>query len=189
MWWSTRASLIYLCLSSSSVALMAPPDCRPCVCSPAASPPSLFAAPLFALIVSLSGSRLLCLHLCCFVTACVFDLPFFLCESLLLSLFLSFFFLINEQFVMQFSSKKGRIQPSLRRNSGDVPSHWAIPALSYWKAGRQAGRLWRCDQVESGVNNSDYDSFMALSHRLQGWTQNYRLGYRDKNNYSCNYNV
>lgn len=73
--------------------------------------------------------------------------------------------------------EKGRIQPSLQRNTGDVsPSH---PGSILLKGG-QAGRLWRCDQVESGVNNSDYDSFMAFSHRLQGWTQNYRLGCREK---------
>lgn len=77
------------------------------VFSPAASPPSLFAAPLFALIVSLSSSRLLCLHLCCFVTACVFDLRFFFLwkpPSVFVSGIL--FFLINEQFVRQFSLKR-----------------------------------------------------------------------------------
>lgn len=178
MRWSTRASPIYLFLSSSSVAPMALADWRPCVFSPAASPPSLFAAPLFALIVSLSGSCLLCLHLCCFVTACVFDLPFFFfCESLLLSLCLAFFFSDKWAVCQTVLFEKGRIQPSLQRNTGDVsPSHHRSILLK----GGQTGRLWRCDQVESGVNNSDYDSFMAFSHRLQGWTQNYRLGCREK---------
>lgn len=174
---STRASLIYLFLSSSSVAPMALADWRPCVFSPAASPPSLFAAPLFALIVSLSGSCLLCLHLSCFVTACVFDLPFFFVRaSFCLCVWHSFF--SDKWAVCQtVLFEKGRIQPSLQRNTGDVsPSH---PRSILLKGG-QAGWLWRCDQVESGVNNSDYDSFMAFSHRLQGWTQNYRLGCREK---------